>query len=898
MFPCFHSRVQTSAHNCFSCLEVRPKVSPGLMSVQFTGSAFRYFPYNLVVDLSTLKDESQGVHWRNRVTNESFELTSAYDKFLNTSSTPSLESTHKFFYYFVSSALLGLQLTLEREFVHFNHDDDGGPSFEDKHLLSVKKVHKSLVPLIRETIQYQNQGRVSSHTIERLLRESSVDQLLHTRTPAIVLADSYGERALSARRRLSLQYAKTEDWWRYFDKWELSLAKFQVRQQGFTVRGNGHLVSRFRDEIKAKASANDNPNSVSAKEPAASTCVGTIHGEGKAHTSTHKAKSKKSHSTRLWKHLTISRDETSASNFLHERLLILFLGREYLGGEQAGHAVSNIQHTEGPSITQQKQQSHSIPIYPRRDTATDQGSSHHMSLQRASLQHSTENRPSLVFQIRKMESGDQGNPKVGVGEGGNRSRALSCQDFQDHQPAGRLKSLESEDHFVNDGREAQYNWKVIHFFASFRGQESDGYLDKPTWTPGFGDDNFTLKAFLPVTNVEGYEKQAGFDFTIHRYYSSESLLPELRRALATKQSPPDPSHHQEKLQLRSQQMREAVHEFLKLHPEFLKSYPSFDIRAPISAPYIFWYLCRSQATLQQLSTSHQDLMRTLTSWIDRNYEDQYAEAKHHFDNGVVTLRTMPFLLCPGDVLVWKEKGKTKAAINSSQAVQTSPPILYWNSSQVLEIENTNHRGIKRGEFSTTWAVDVWSYRFNGEFVRDKRSMNIKFKALSLDQEVEISKLGVYPLRFADEKLKLQLETRGKTFWTCRYRNLVSYTGDQGIFTVCGPCFSEIYTQLTSMEQNGERFMVDFQVYKQLHSDSLKFKLLYEEDSDSDSSDSDSSSDDSSDSGDDSDDGEDDENRRRMSAEDMASETPPSRPYIYLFPDSVPAYNLRSKKWGK
>lgn len=84
-------------------------------------------------------------------------------------------------------------------------------------------------------------------------------------------------------------------------------------------------------------------------------------------------------------------------------------------------------------------------------------------------------------------------------------------------------------------------------------------------------------------------------------------------------------------------------------------------------------------------------------------------------------------------------------------------------------------------------------------------------------------------------------------------------------------------------------MVDFQVYKQLHSDSLKFKLLYDEDRESS---------DGSEVGSDSADEEDGENGRKMSAEDMASDTPPSHPYVYLFPDTVPGYNLRSKKWGK
>lgn len=71
-------------------------------------------------------------------------------------------------------------------------------------------------------------------------------------------------------------------------------------------------------------------------------------------------------------------------------------------------------------------------------------------------------------------------------------------------------------------------------------------------------------------------------------------------------------------------------------------------------------------------------------------------------------------------------------------------------------------------------------------------------------------------------------------------------------------------------------MVDFQIYKELHSDSLKFQMMYgDEDSD-----------------------EDDQERRKMSSDEMESETPPSRPDVYVFPDTVPGYNLRSKKWGK
>lgn len=80
-----------------------------------------------------------------------------------------------------------------------------------------------------------------------------------------------------------------------------------------------------------------------------------------------------------------------------------------------------------------------------------------------------------------------------------------------------------------------------------------------------------------------------------------------------------------------------------------------------------------------------------------------------------------------------------------------------------------------------------------------------------------------------------------------------------------------------MTQNGERFMVDFQIYRELHSDSIKFQLLYEREETED---------------------DDEESRYKISPEDMESDTPPSAPEIYVFPATVPGYNLRSKKWGE
>lgn len=67
-------------------------------------------------------------------------------------------------------------------------------------------------------------------------------------------------------------------------------------------------------------------------------------------------------------------------------------------------------------------------------------------------------------------------------------------------------------------------------------------------------------------------------------------------------------------------------------------------------------------------------------------------------------------------------------------------------------------------------------------------------------------------------------------------------------------------------------MIDFHTYEQLHSDSNSFKKSYPT--------------------------IDDPKIKHMSPEVVAFDSPPPIPDLYVFPNTIPAYNLRSKKWGK
>lgn len=707
-----------------------------------------------------------------RATNQAFLLESALDELRPQSTLTGRKATHEFLKSFLTSVYWALITLLINNFMKFDHSDYG-PTFEDKYLGVIAGVQRVATEIVRRTVEHQTEESLSSYLFEKLLDDSEIRSLFKSTNAESFLAASLDEARFFNLRHF-YESRSPDKSVPLFDGFELRLAKYTVRRRGLTLRDNGPLIARLRDEIRARFSAWERGLNDQLIQDSGHSDTHSCHKDNKPHTGRHKGKDR-SKSGRIWRHLTLSRDETSASDFLRERILILFFKESLSLRENAELDDSNVKHIRGSNLAQKQQQPHSFLTYPRRERLSEEASSQQKAWQ---LPRNLKTLHEVV-QIEDMDSRAQEGSTPGTEGGVNGSKEL--------YPESPAMSLDLEHRPLETFGEDNGKWKIIHLLPNSIGQPPSAYLDKPVWAPSFGRGNFRLKAFLPVTNVYEYAQQSGLDFTIARSYSEPSLEPELRRVLAKQQPPPDPINHHEQIELRSQRMIEAMQEFYRIHFELLKTFPDFEIRAPITAPYLFWYTCRDIADLQRLSHPNQELMATLTSWITRNYEQRYTEVKSHLEKGVVTLRTMPFLLRPGDVLVWKEKGKTKAAITSSVISQISPPILYWDASRMVEFGDNIDRGKKRGEFSTKWRVDVWSYKFNGEFLRDRRCKEIKFKASSLEQEVDISKLGVYPLRFADEETRHQLETRGKTFWTCRHRNLVSHKGDEGLFAVgCSP----------------------------------------------------------------------------------------------------------------
>jgi hypothetical protein len=67
----------------------------------------------------------------------------------------------------------------------------------------------------------------------------------------------------------------------------------------------------------------------------------------------------------------------------------------------------------------------------------------------------------------------------------------------------------------------------------------------------------------------------------------------------------------------SEDMIEAIQEYLSAQPDFEKLFPNFDARQEISALYLFWFTFRSgfSSALRSLSPRHRALIKILGKWI-------------------------------------------------------------------------------------------------------------------------------------------------------------------------------------------------------------------------------------------------------------------------------------------
>ncbi|KAK4159055.1 hypothetical protein QBC43DRAFT_327956 [Cladorrhinum sp. PSN259] len=413
-------------------------------------------------------------------------------------------------------------------------------------------------------------------------------------------------------------------------------------------------------------------------------------------------------------------------------------------------------------------------------------------------------------------------------------------------------------------------WLVIH---KIKGNKT-AYLAEPSWV--LSDSH--SKRYLPqlrgnsaITNEHGYlNMRPQLAFVVYKYYSVKHQLQEIRKAVDESEELPSPEAADESIQLLSHEAADALDLFMNSHEAFDKDFAGWDSKARIKSPYLFWYRYRSHNNIENMPKAAESQLRLLTDWIDSHYRELYDAADAELGEGLVSKFSIQFLVQPGDALIIKEGNCHHGFVSDSwgcvvpkKGLPTTSRNINSQLHREMDSETDSEDEPQDEETDDSQllgylSTNAWHYQFDGRFHRQKCRVYTPLPAATHHKPVMITTLDIYPLKYASEALKIQLERRGRRAWKCRKRAFIEYS-----------------TAPEDGSRDGhERYMVDIETYRKLHPDSNSQKgavesqfvePYYHE-------------------------------RQDVSAEFMVSDDPPPEPDIFAFPNSMTAYNLQRKKW--
>lgn len=511
---------------------------------------------------------------------------------------------------------------------------------------------------------------------------------------------------------------------------------------------------------------------------------------------------------RVFNHITISRDQTRASDFAKELLKIL---RTSTQNQTADNSNSN-HHPHAPERKFSSSDSDSVdspasPFHPAEQKlgseqlkldrpdyfervpvpiplANDPGPGpNYMSHRNFANRMTDQPQPRTLGESSRTE---MNGSNLQSDTPGSVSGSQPTVDGSLIQLMGRLATLETENRDLKVANRSVARSETVYFIQVDRRSQVPylAFLDEPTWAVGPGGET-VLKSHFGIHDINGFLRQKNdVAFVINKYYDLAQQDQEVRAAVRDKRALPRAECSRETIRFQSFEMIQAAEEFFNQQPNFTEEFPGLNISNGIGAPYLFWYYYRSKNALEGLSPTSLESMKLLTSWIEENYGELYDLVEDQLERGVVSAKTIEFLVKPGDVVVWTEKRDLTAAVAESWPLIKKVP----QSRQGFSLDSrrddwgTKH---KDDEAIPQWksSVKCWQYGFDGSFFRRARPLEITFKAENQEEEVPITKLSAYPLQYAPEEWKETLEARGKMSWSCRHQRIASYEDDRGLYGV-------------------------------------------------------------------------------------------------------------------
>ncbi|KAI0401355.1 hypothetical protein F4802DRAFT_580426 [Xylaria palmicola] len=406
-------------------------------------------------------------------------------------------------------------------------------------------------------------------------------------------------------------------------------------------------------------------------------------------------------------------------------------------------------------------------------------------------------------------------------------------------PAEATVSLDAVRRYIADLQErcgsketipVKYRLQIIHRIID--GSKKRLYLDRPQWT---GEENRSkvLLSSVPVSNILAYfDRHPEVIFVVYRDYD----LSVLGNGDEHSDMSPLVDHTSESIEPATKELGMVISRFLEYN-----SKPMFWERAKrnskprgLDAPYLGIYHSRHllEAFLGILPSRQQLQFWIFVNYVLSQYSSDYANVDMMLKSGKITNRHIAYLFKPGDLLV-EGKGQNIRA--------------YWSKSWPVRKKVPN---FKKASVVDSWVIDCKSWGYSGSFKLESKLLDLE---LDSDHQAErnIDDLPVRPLSLASEDAE-RLRRRGEMFWKCRIRRFVSYHEDP---------------KSSSHRSGDERFIIDFNMYRELHKREEKNKLFFDENLEDD-----------------------------LGSELMEKDNPPNDTFLYLLPPTIKGYSLKRKKW--
>ncbi|KAH8662869.1 hypothetical protein BGZ60DRAFT_506493 [Tricladium varicosporioides] len=361
------------------------------------------------------------------------------------------------------------------------------------------------------------------------------------------------------------------------------------------------------------------------------------------------------------------------------------------------------------------------------------------------------------------------------------------------------------------------------------------YSDPPQWTVGENDTRI-LRSSLPILNISSYlEKRPGLAFIVYRDYDGEIFDDPHSEILPVK-------HTSESIEPITAVLTHAIFKYMESEEKILGVLDDLanDVDQSIKAPYLMIYHSRHRlnTNLEGMTSQERLQFQVVLDYVLSEYGGKYAIADALLERGKITPEYLQYLFKLGDILVEGRGQNVRGVASSSWLASSSFPL------------GEKDKLTRKGKAKQRWEIRCWSWSFSGVFSRQNHNLILDMDAND-SSEVDTDELSVRPLAFVDSAVANLLQRRGELFWKFRIKHFVSYHQDE--------CRG-------SHHSGDDRYMIDLNMYHELHSKDMKKACSKEVQCDD------------------------------LGAEAMECDTPPDDKFVFLLPSTIKGFNLKTKKW--